>query len=77
MYFISRAVILSWIFCFVSLSFNVEAEVKERNFWAFKPIGHHDVPIVEDVKWSTDPIDSFILEKLEAKKIKPAPIADI
>ena len=76
MYFLSRTVILFWIFRFVCLSFNVEAEVEEGNFWAFKPIGHHVVPVVEDETWSTDPIDSFILAKLEAKKIKPAPIAD-
>ena len=76
MYFISPTVILSWIFCFECLSFNVEAEVKERSFWAFKPIGHHVVPIVKDETWPTDPIDSFILAKLEAKKIKPAPVAD-
>ena len=76
MYFISRTVILSWIFCSVTLSYNVEAEDDDRDFWAFKPIVHHDVPIVEDVKWSNDPIDSFILAKLEAQKIKPAPIAD-
>ena len=76
MYFLSRTFILFWIFRFVCLSFNVEAEVEEGNFWAFKPIGHHMVPLVEDETWSTDPIDSFILAKLEAKKIKPAPIAD-
>ena len=46
-----------------------------RKFWSLKPLGEVTVPEVEDQSWSDNPIDQFVLHKLEAKKIPPAPEA--
>jgi hypothetical protein len=46
-----------------------------RNFWSFKPLGEVAPPQVKDKSWSANPIDQFVLHKLEAKKIPPAPEA--
>ncbi|MBM3983543.1 MAG: DUF1553 domain-containing protein [Planctomycetes bacterium] len=44
---------------------------KAKEYWAFKPVVRPDVP-----KGSANPIDAFVLAKLEAKGLKPAPPAD-
>ena len=45
-----------------------------RQFWAFQPVQRPEVPATEDREWPLDPIDHFVLEKLEAADI--APVAD-
>jgi len=47
-----------------------------RDHWAFKPITHPAVPQVEDARWSANPVDAFILAKLQANEMKPNPPAD-
>ncbi len=49
---------------------------KARTHWAFKPIGNPAPPDVKDKTWPRTPVDAFILAKLEAKGLKPAPPAD-
>jgi hypothetical protein len=44
--------------------------------WAFKPPGTPTPPGVKDAAWVRDPIDRFILAKLEEKGLKPATPAD-
>ncbi len=44
--------------------------------WAFQPVREQPVPQVKDQAWAAAPIDAFILARLEAKNIKPAPAAD-
>jgi hypothetical protein len=44
--------------------------------WAYAPVQDPAVPSVKQKKWVRTPIDAFILEKLEAKGIKPSPDAD-
>ncbi len=44
--------------------------------WAFRPPGNPTPPAVNDAAWVRDPIDRFILAKLEEKGLKPAPPAD-
>ena len=46
-----------------------------RTFWSFKPLQEVAPPKVQDKSWSANPIDQFVLHKLEAKKIPPAPEA--
>jgi hypothetical protein len=48
----------------------------DRNFWSFRPIARPAIPSVRDVAWANTEIDRFILTKLEARGIKPAPPAD-
>ena len=50
------------------------AEWKEH--WAFLAPVAQQPPVVKDVKWVANPIDSFILSKLEQKGFVPAPPAD-
>jgi mono/diheme cytochrome c family protein len=47
-----------------------------RNHWAFKPPTRPAVPSVKNKKWPRNPIDNFVLARLEAEKIGPSPEAD-
>ncbi len=47
-----------------------------RSFWSFQPVKRSVPPAVKDIAWVKSPIDRFILAKLEAKGLKPAPPAD-
>ena len=49
-------------------------EYKEH--WAFAKIENPDVPNVQEEKWVKNPIDNFVLAKLEEKKIKHSVPAD-
>jgi hypothetical protein len=44
--------------------------------WAFVPPTLPKPPKVRDRKWVRNPIDNFVLSRLEAEKIKPSPEAD-
>jgi hypothetical protein len=44
--------------------------------WAYVPVRDVAVPEVKQKKWVRTPVDAFVLEKLEAKGIKPSPEAD-
>ncbi len=47
-----------------------------RNHWAFKPPLRPAVPSVKNKKWPRNPIDNFVLARLESKKLAPSPEAD-
>lgn len=44
--------------------------------WAFQPIRDPKLPKVNDQGWVREPLDTFILAKLEAKGLKASPPAD-
>ncbi len=44
--------------------------------WAFSPPKDHPLPAVRNEGWPQNPIDHFILARLEAKGLPPAPPAD-
>src|SRR4051794_17593374 len=48
---------------------------KDRSHWAFRPVTRPEVPTVRDREWGANPIDRFVLAKLEAKGLKPNPPA--
>ena len=48
----------------------------KRNHWAFRAPVRPPVPVVKDNKWPRDPIDNFILARLEKEKLKPSPEAE-
>jgi hypothetical protein len=54
-------------------SFNIQVR---RRHWAWQPLQTVTVPAVRNSSWVRGPIDHFILAKLEAKHLKPAPYAD-
>jgi mono/diheme cytochrome c family protein len=47
-----------------------------REHWAFRPVQKVSPPQVADAAWVRNPIDSFILARLEARRWRPAPPAD-
>ena len=47
-----------------------------REFWSFKPVANPPVPDVRNPSWVRTPIDAFVLAKLEANGLQPAPPAD-
>jgi mono/diheme cytochrome c family protein len=47
-----------------------------RHHWAFKAPVRPPVPSVKDRHWPRNPIDSFVLARLEAEKLRPAPEAE-
>ena len=47
-----------------------------RDSWAFRPPRYHATPSVRDTSWARDELDRFILARLEAKELRPAPDAD-
>ncbi len=44
--------------------------------WRYGRLARPAVPLVNDAAWSANPIDAFILAKLEANDLRPAPRAD-
>jgi mono/diheme cytochrome c family protein len=47
-----------------------------RNFWSFRPVVRPPVPTVKRADWVKSPIDAFVLAKLEAAGLQPAPPAE-
>lgn len=52
------------------------AAAGQSQHWAFRPPQRPAVPQVKNKRWVTNPIDSFVLARLERERIKPAPEAD-
>ncbi|VTS02713.1 DUF1553 domain-containing protein [Tuwongella immobilis] len=48
----------------------------QRNFWAFQPMKSVPAPQVSQPQWVRNPIDAFILAKLDAAKLAPRGEAD-
>ena len=43
-----------------------------RGFWAFQPVREPAIPRVKDERWVANPIDAFVLARLEERQLKPA-----
>lgn len=52
------------------------AEKGKGPLWSLLPVKNPQVPKVKNAAWVANPIDAFILAKLEAKKLMHAPAAD-
>ncbi len=48
----------------------------EKAFWAFQPVRMQEPPAVKNAGWVRNPIDRFILAKVEAAGLKPTAEAD-
>lgn len=75
----------SWVKMGAPWPNTVAAEVKDaksgsivsgRDHWAFQPLRNPAPPEVKNKSWVRNPIDQFVLQKLEAKGLKPARPAD-
>lgn len=53
-----------------------DARTKAGSHWAFQAPGHFPLPEVRDSGWSQNPIDRFILARLDRAGIAPSPEAD-
>src|SRR5579862_8707219 len=49
---------------------------QQRRWWAFQKVVKPAVPAPKDSSWVHNPIDAFVLAKLEEKGLHPAPAAD-
>ena len=47
----------------------------ESDHWAFQPLGESSPPAVKDRAWVRNPIDAFVLNRLEGRSIQPSPEA--
>ena len=47
-----------------------------RQEWAFRPVVKPAEPAIAARDWRLDPVDSFVLAKLEEKQLSPAPVAE-
>ncbi len=47
-----------------------------KKHWAFIPPQRPDLPAVRDAAWSKNPVDRFILARLEKENLAPSPEAD-
>ncbi len=53
-----------------------DLQQRKRDHWAWRPVHATEPPAVKDAAWLRDPVDRFILAKLEEKNLTPAPPAD-
>ncbi len=51
-------------------------EERRKSHWAFQPVVRHSPPAVRATSWTQGPIDAFVLARLEAAGLQPAPPAD-
>ncbi len=49
---------------------------EERAYWVFQPIANPSVPEVKNGNWIRNPVDGFVLDRLENHGLKPSPEAD-
>jgi len=54
----------------------IEQGAEWQGHWAFIPPVRPPVPAVKDTRWVRNPIDAFILDRLEREGLQPAPQAD-
>jgi hypothetical protein len=65
----------------VIASFFTEAEdsidwAKAREFWSFQAPVRHQPPAVRNTSWPRQPMDYFVLTKIEARQLSPSPEAE-
>ncbi len=53
-----------------------DLEARKRSHWAWQPVRSVPPPAVADTDWPRQPMDRFILARLEQEGLEPAPAAD-
>ena len=56
--------------------YKTEVNEETKNFWQHQKVASPGIPKVKNRKWITNPIDNFVLSKLEAEGIQPTSPAD-
>src|SRR5262249_28359376 len=49
---------------------------EDRNFWSFRPVQDHPLPLVERKEWPKRSLDNFVLAQLAANQLEPSAEAD-
>ena len=49
---------------------------EQESYWAFQPVVHPDPPTVDNPAWNQNPIDRFVLAKMQEHGLQPAAPAD-
>ncbi len=49
---------------------------RQREFWSLQKVRRPVPPVVREAAWVRNPIDAFVLSRLEAKGLQPNPAAD-
>ena len=52
-------------------------ETETERHWAFRAPRQHPLPVVNDLDWGRNPVDQFILARLESEKMRPASDASV
>ncbi len=55
---------------------SAHAIASARREWSHRPVARPPVPAVKDRNWVRNPIDAFVLARLEAERLRPSPEAD-
>lgn len=53
-----------------------KSKYRDPNHWSFQPVGNPSLPMVKDAAWAQSSIDRFIVARLDAQGLAPAPRAD-
>jgi hypothetical protein len=78
----SRCFLFTWLWVLAGLSVRALAAeddinwAKEREFWAFRSPVTQARPAVKNKRWASQPLDYFILARLEQKNLSPSPEAE-
>jgi mono/diheme cytochrome c family protein len=54
----------------------IEEGAVYQKHWAYEPIARPPLPVVQKRDWVRQPLDAFVLAKLEANRLAPAPEAE-
>ena len=72
-----RRFLITTLSIFVSYLLPIfSAERGDETWWSLQPVDRPDVPEVSDTSWVRNPIDHFVLAKLELEGLTPSPEAD-
>lgn len=63
---------VSFVFGQTSVPSEPEISMADKSHWAFQSPKNPNFPVVKNTSWPLNPIDLFILEKLELKKLSPS-----
>jgi hypothetical protein len=55
---------------------NFDLAARKASHWAWQPVREPTLPSVNDTRWAKQPLDRFVLAKLEQSDLKPAPPID-
>ncbi|MCA9111939.1 MAG: DUF1549 domain-containing protein, partial [Planctomycetaceae bacterium] len=70
------AVLQAWIDGGAVWPDGIDGPKEQSDHWAYQPIERHEPPVVKHTDLVANPIDAFVLARLESENIEPSPIAD-